>query len=189
MSVLNFQEGNFNPFLSCPPCIIFTKLICIFLYCMYPICFLRYSMYFQALMSNGPKWTLSSNLNKKQCNLYRCPSRAIRLEFPGLPPVAHRSLSSYQITAVSTQIYSPASLSRGSWSVFVLLHYSRLGAAIRLHLLLLSRLTNFGFPQTRSQNIKKWNYWKVVKCFHGLLCWFATLSVGPFLSLMNHCVF
>lgn len=82
--------------------------------------------------------------------------KPIRLEFPGLPPVAHRSLSSYQIMAVSTRIYSPASLRRGSWSVFVLLHYSRLGAAIRLHLLLLSRLTHFGFPQTRSQNIKKW---------------------------------
>lgn len=27
-------------------------------------------------MSNGPKWTLSSNLNKKQCNLYRCPSKS-----------------------------------------------------------------------------------------------------------------
>lgn len=115
-------------------------------------------------MSNGPKWALSSNLNKKQYNLYRCPSKSIFMwNFPlwGLPPVAHRSLSSYQIMAVSTQIYSPASLRLGSWSVFVLLHYSRLGAAIRLHLLLLSRLTNLGFPQTRLPNIKKWNYWKV----------------------------
>lgn len=43
---------------------------------MYPIWFLRYSKYFRALMSNGPKWTLSSNLNKKQCNLHRCPSKS-----------------------------------------------------------------------------------------------------------------